>query len=64
MRSSPCYKCPDNPCKHHDTCKEYQDFRKERAEMHKKITAENIHNFYIRKSVARCKKYQNRKKEN
>lgn len=32
---SPCHHCPKCPCKNHDTCKEYQDFRAEIARQRK-----------------------------
>ena len=29
MRDSPCHYCEKCPCKEHDTCKDYQDYRAE-----------------------------------
>lgn len=56
MGYSPCYKCPQSPCKEHDTCKEYQEYR---AELDKKRKA-NMKTYeiknYINKSIEKRKR--------
>ena len=37
MLPSPCYKCPDNPCKNHDTCPKFIAFRQAKSEEKRKM---------------------------
>lgn len=57
MRDSPCHYCEKCPCKEHDTCKEYQDYR---AEINQ-ITAKRAKDAMITDSVIRSHERVQRK---
>ena len=42
---SPCHHCPKCPCKEHDTCREYQEYR---AEIDKIKKTEDLREDYSR----------------
>jgi hypothetical protein len=56
---SPCHHCPKCPCKEHDTCKDYQDYR---AELNK-ISAKRVTEGLITDSVIRsCERVQRKQR--
>ena len=56
MRIPPCYKCPKCPCKEHDTCPDFLDFRRGIEEDRKKKDEEGLMLDYISRSVKRTKR--------
>lgn len=56
MKDSPCYKCPENPCKHHDTCPDFQDFRREKREEKKMKDEERAAMDIVCLAIRRCKR--------
>lgn len=56
MSPSPCYKCPDNPCKEHDTCERYQKFHRGRVAERRMKAEENAVLDATCLAIKRCKK--------
>ncbi len=56
MKPSPCYKCPDNPCKKHDTCERYQEYHEGRIAERKKRDEAGAAVDATCLAVKRCKK--------
>lgn len=56
MNHSPCYHCPKSPCKHHDTCKEYQEYRGEINKSYKQRKMTALINDYTCCSVMKTKR--------
>jgi hypothetical protein len=40
--SSPCHHCPKCPCKEHDTCREYQEYRAAINKINKRKTSDKV----------------------
>lgn len=56
MNDSPCHYCPKCPCKEHDTCKDYQDYRRGRFAMYEKKNEERAVMDAACRAIRRCKK--------
>lgn len=53
---SPCHHCPECPCKKHDTCEKYQEFRERRLATKKKKDEERAAIEATVLAVRRCKR--------
>lgn len=58
---SPCHHCPKCPCKEHDTCEEYQEYRAEINKIKKQRISERVVREMTLTGIARCKKWRNKK---
>lgn len=58
---SPCHHCPKCPCKEHDTCREYQEYRAKLDNIKKQKISERVVREMTFKGIARCKKWRNKK---
>lgn len=62
MRDSPCHYCEKCPCKEHDTCKDYQDYREENNRINANRWKDSIINDSVIRSYERVQRKQRRSK--
>lgn len=62
MIDSPCHHCARCPCKEHDTCGDYREYRAEIDKMKKQRISERVVREMTFKGIARCKKWRNNKR--
>lgn len=55
---SPCHHCPKCPCKNHDTCREYQEYRAEINKINKQKTSDKVAKDMTIRGIERCKKWR------
>lgn len=53
---SPCHNCPKCPCKNHDTCEKYQEYRNKRLAIYKQKSDERAVIDATCIAVQRCKR--------
>lgn len=56
---SPCHHCPKCPCKEHDTCKDYLDFRAEIERIKKEKSKSAEIKDYTCRAIAKQKRRRN-----
>ena len=61
MMDSPCHHCPKCPCKSHDFCGAYQEYRNNIIENNRKKIPNRMVTDTIIRGVEKCKKWRHKK---
>ena len=59
---SPCHHCPNCPCKSHDTCGAYREYRAKIDNIKKQRISERMAKELTIRGFEKCKKWRNNKR--